>query len=110
VVSDGDPEIAILRGLTTGRPGGPVSGIVMSTTDAEQRLLLGVRVSLRGGGTDGGVVQQVTTGPDGIFQFDWVEPGSYTVVVAGPGGAEQRRTVVVERRSACVGAGIFQLR
>jgi hypothetical protein len=110
VVGDGDPEVDTLRGLTSGRPGGPVSGIVMSTTDAEQRLLPGVRVTLRGSGTDGGIDRQATTGPDGVFQFDWVEPGSYSLVVAGPRGVEERRTVVVERRSACVGAGVFQLR
>jgi hypothetical protein len=105
-VSEDDPEIDILRGLTTTRPGGPLSGVVMSTTDAEQRLLLGVRVSLLGNGVD----QQVTTGPDGVFQFGWVAPGTYSLVVAGPRGAEERRTVVVERRSACVGAGVIQLR
>lgn len=110
VVSDGDPEIDILRGLTTGRMGGPVSGIVMSTTDAEQRLLLGVRATLRGSGVDSGVERQATTGTDGVFQFGWVEPGSYSLVVAGPSGGEERRTVVVERRPACVGAGVFQLR
>jgi hypothetical protein len=110
VVSDGDPEIDILRGLTAGRPGGPVSGIVMSTTDAEQRLLLGVRVTLRGSGADSGVERQATTGTDGVFQFDWVEPGSYTLIVAGPQSGEERRTVVVERRTACIGAGVFQLR
>jgi hypothetical protein len=109
-VHDGDPEIEILRGLTTGRPGGPVSGIVMSTTDAEQRLLLAVRVTLRGGAVGGGADRQVTTGPDGVFQFDWVEPGSYSLVLTGPRGEETRRTVVVERRSACVGAGVIQLR
>jgi hypothetical protein len=110
VVGDDDPEIDILRGLTTGRPGGPLSGIVMSTTDTGQRLLLGVRVSLRGGVSDGGVNRQATTGPDGVFQFDWVAPGTYSLVVAGANGAEERRTVVVERRSACVGAGVIQLR
>jgi hypothetical protein len=110
VVGADDPEIDILRGLTTGRPGGPVSGIVMSTTDAEQQLLPGVRVTLRGSAVDGGVERQATTSTDGVFQFGWVEPGSYNVVVAGPRGVEEQRTVVVERRSACVGAGLFQLR
>jgi hypothetical protein len=109
LVREGDPEIEILRGLTTGRPGGPVSGIVMSTTDAEQRLLPGVRATLQGG-IDSRIDRQATTGPDGVFQFDWVEPGSYTLVVAGPRGVEERRTVVVEQRSACVGAGVIQLR
>jgi hypothetical protein len=106
VVSNGDSEVDVLRGLTTGRPGGPVSGIVVATKDAEQRLLLGVRVTLRGNGVE----RHATTGTDGVFQFDWVEPGSYSLVVAGLGGAEERRTVVVERRSTCVGAGVFRLR
>jgi hypothetical protein len=107
VVAADDAEIDILRGLTAGRLGGPVSGIVLSTTDAEQRLLSRVRVTLQGAGVD----QQASTGADGVFQFGWVAPGTYTLTVdGGSGRREQRHTVVVERRSACAGAGVFQLR
>jgi len=57
-----------------------VQGVV---TDATQAVVMGAKVTLTNVNT--GIVAQKETGPNGLYVFDFVEPGTYTLAVEQPG-------------------------
>ena len=103
-----DGEVAALRALASGQPGGLVNGGLWSVEGGQARNRHGgVRVSLRGAG----LKMQVTTEPNGTFQFGWAPPGAYILSVEGVDGYQsETRTVVIDRRSGCVAVPSILLR
>jgi len=101
-------ELETLRALVKGKPGGLVDGHVVTEDGANNHP--GLRVTLRSGSGQQ-VVQAVATTGAGHFKFDWVSPGSYTVVVEG-GSAfrDERRSLVVRRRGTCLTVSTIVLR
>jgi type V secretory pathway adhesin AidA len=59
--------------------GGTVTGTVKDTTGA---IIPGATVTLTG---DDGSTQQAQTGPDGVYTFRGVAPGTYSVSAASKG-------------------------
>ena len=73
--------------------------------DAQGEAVVGVRVSVQSIGRKGrrqGRHEQATTGPDGTFTFEGLEPGLYTALFSEPSAVSHRRPVRIRSASQTV--------
>jgi hypothetical protein len=109
LLDEGSPEIEILRSLTRGTPGGLVDGGLV-TVYGERHVTNrhpGVRMTLRSTSKRGQVVSATTNGAGG-FQFGWISPGDYIVVLERrPGYERQQQRVRVALGQRCLTLPVF---
>lgn len=92
-ISEADPDLVYIRGLSKAKPGGTISGQVFHYHRNEQGIstnppLVGVRVTIAGPEK-----YEAVTDEKGAFKIECVEPGEYTVVPAAPAGLATRGPV-----------------
>jgi hypothetical protein len=97
-------EIEVLRSLARGSTGGMLDGGLV-TVDGERAVTNrhpGVRVTLRST-SNRGRVSSTTTNEAGYFQFGWLNPGDYIVVLERrPGYERQQQRVRVAIGQRCL--------
>jgi hypothetical protein len=104
-ISEADPDLLYIRGLSKARPGATISGQVVrqlrnETGGSEPDPLAGVKVTLSGPQTYAAV-----TNAKGEFKIEDLDPGEYTVVPVAPKGLALRgedTKVKVENRGCAV--------
>lgn len=85
-ISEADPDLVYIRGLSKAKAGGTISGEVIRQRRNESggstgEPLAGVRVTI-----DGPQKAEAVTNAKGEFKIEGVQPGEYTVVPAMPKG------------------------
>jgi len=104
--NDDDPELPTLRHLSRGDAGGAVVG-GLTQSRSGWNTFPGVRITLRPVSGKGARVS-TTTGPAGIYRFDWVSPGEYLVVLEQQGELKrQQRRVRVAPAQKCLEVPTF---
>jgi hypothetical protein len=108
----GDPELKLLRSLMSGAPGGFVEGDLVRMDG--DRVITNrhpdFRVTLRPE-PGRGPAQSVATNGAGHFQFDWVSPGAYTLVLDGGASfQDEQRELTVRSGEKCLTLPMFVLR
>jgi hypothetical protein len=103
-ISEADPDLIYIRGLSKAKPGGTISGKVVrqlrnETGGSSGQPLAGVKVTV-----DGPQTAEAVTDVKGEFKIEGVHPGEYTVVPAAPRGLSTRgpnqRVTVADRGCA----------
>ena len=89
-ISEADPDLLYIRGLSKAKPGGTISGGVVrqrrnETGGSNGEPLAGVKVTI-----DGPQKAEAVTDAKGEFKIEGIEPGEYTVVPAAPKGLATR--------------------
>ena len=89
-ISEADPDLVYIRGLSKAKAGGTISGEVVrerrnETGGSKGEPLAGVKVTI-----DGPQKAEAVTDAKGEFKIEGVEPGEYTVVPAAPKGLATR--------------------
>ena len=89
-ISEADPDLVYIRGLSKAKAGGTISGEVVrerrnETGGSNGEPLAGVKVTI-----DGPQKAEAVTDARGAFRIEGVEPGEYTVVPAAPKGLATR--------------------
>lgn len=89
-ISEADPDLVYIRGLSKAKAGGTISGEVVrerrnETGGSNGEPLAGVKVTI-----DGPQKAEAVTDAKGAFKIEGVEPGEYTVVPAAPKGLATR--------------------
>jgi hypothetical protein len=106
---EGDAEIKILRSLARGEPGGLIDGHLVTVYEGREvtNRHPDVRMTLRPASTRGPALEALTNSA-GYFQFDWVGPGDYLVVLERrPGYERQQRRVRVAVGQRCLTSPMF---
>jgi hypothetical protein len=104
--NDDDPELPTLRHLSRGDAGGSIVG-GLTQSRSGWNTFPGVRITLRPVKGKGAKFS-TTTGPAGIYRFDWVGPGEYFVVLEQQGELKrQQRRVRVARTQKCLEVPTF---
>src|SRR5687768_11690451 len=105
-ISEADPDLVYIRGLTKAKAGGTISGEVVrerrnETGGSNGEPLAGVKVTI-----DGPQKAEAVTDAKGAFKIEGLQPGEYTVVPAPPKGlatrGEDRKVKVADRGCAVV--------
>lgn len=105
-ISEANPDLLYIRGLSKAKPGGTISGQVLrerrnETGGSQGEPLAGVSVTM-----DGPQKVEVVTDAKGEFKVKGVQPGEYTVVPVLPKGlatrGEDRKVTVADRGCAVV--------
>lgn len=105
-ISEADPDLVYIRGLSKAKAGGTISGEVVrerrnETGGSKGEPLAGVKVTI-----DGPQKAEAITNTKGEFKIEGVQPGEYTVVPAVPKGlatrGEDRKVKVADRGCAVV--------
>lgn len=105
-ISEADPDLVYIRGLSKAKDGGTISGEVVrqlrnETGGSDSRPLAGVKVTI-----DGPQKAEVVTDAKGQFRIEGVQPGEYTIVPAPPKGLATRgpdsKVMVADRGCAVV--------
>ena len=105
-ISEANPDLLYIRGLSKAKPGGTISGGVVrerrnKTGGSNGEPLAGVKVTI-----DGPQKAEAITDAKGEFKIAGVQPGEYTVVPAAPQGlatrGEDRKVKVADRGCAVV--------
>lgn len=91
-ISEADPDLVYIRGLSKAKAGGTISGEVVrerrnETGGSNSEPLAGVKVTI-----DGPQKAEAVTNAKGEFKIEGVQPGEYTVVPAMPKGLSTRGT------------------
>ena len=97
-------EIEILRSLARGTPGGLIDGglVTVYGERAVTNRHPGVQTTLRSTSNRGQVLS-TTTNEAGYFQFGWISPGDYIVVLERrPGYERQQQRVRVAIGQRCL--------
>jgi hypothetical protein len=112
VLNRNDPELRVLRALVDGQPGGLLDGNLVTVEEGRERSnrYPGFRITLRpkfGRGPS----MTVTTNQAGHFQFDWVSPGDYILVLDGGSSfANEQREIHIRALERCLTLAKFILR
>ncbi|HEY5837874.1 MAG TPA: carboxypeptidase-like regulatory domain-containing protein [Pyrinomonadaceae bacterium] len=105
-ISEADPDLLYIRGLSKANAGGTISGKVVrnrrnETGGSNGEPLAGVKVTI-----DGPQKAEAVTDAKGEFKIEGVEPGEYRVVPAAPKGLATRgpdeKVKVADRGCAAV--------
>lgn len=88
--SDDDPDYSNVTPPTVASVASTIGGIV---SDKSGDVIVGANVTLEGNGTE---AKSVKTGNDGVYLFEDVKPGSYTVSVEADGKIGATSAVTVE--------------
>ena len=105
-ISEADPDLLYIRGLSKAKPGGTISGVVVrerrnETGGSNGESLAGVKVMI-----DGPQKAEAVTDAKGQFKVEGVQPGEYTIVPAAPKGLATRgpdtKVTVADRGCAVV--------
>jgi hypothetical protein len=105
-ISDADPDLVYIRGLSKAKPGGTINGKVVrqvrnETGGSDGQPLAGVKVAI-----DGPQKAEAVTDLEGEFKIEGVQPGEYLVVPAAPKGLATRgsdtKVTVADRGCATV--------
>ena len=105
-ISEADPDLLFIRGLSKAKAGGTISGQVVrerrnETGGSQGEPLAGVKVTI-----DGPQKAEAVTNAKGEFKIEGIVPGEYTVVPALPKGlatrGEDRKVTVADRGCAVV--------
>jgi metalloproteinase inhibitor 2 len=105
-ISEADPDLVYIRGLSKARAGGTIRGQVVrerrnETGGSSGEPLAGVKVTI-----DGPQKAEAVTDAKGEFKVEGVQPGEYTIVPALPKGlatrGEDRKVKVADRGCAVV--------
>jgi hypothetical protein len=105
-ISEADPDLVYIRGLSKAKGGGTISGEVVRYSRNEEGALTnpplaGVKVTI-----DGPKKYEAVTDSKGAYRIEGVEPGEYTVVPAAPAGLSTRgpdkKITVADRGCAVV--------
>ncbi|MGZ5437965.1 MAG: MSCRAMM family protein [Pyrinomonadaceae bacterium] len=105
-ISEADPDLAYIRGLSKAKAGGTISGEVVrerrnETGGSNGEPLAGVKVTI-----DGPQKAEAVTNAKGEFKIEGVQPGEYTVVPAMPKGlairGPDKKITVADRGCAVV--------
>ena len=103
-ISEANPDLIYIRGLSKAKPGGTISGEVVRYRRGEEgglanQPLAGVNVTI-----NGPTKHEAVTDAKGAFKIEGLEPGEYTVVPAAPQGLSTRgpdqKVKVVDRGCA----------
>ena len=89
-ISEADPDLVYIRGLSKAKAGGTISGEVVrerrnETGGSNGEPLAGVKVTI-----DGPQKAEAVTDAKGEFKIEGIQPGEYTVVPAAPKGLATR--------------------
>jgi hypothetical protein len=112
IADEADAEIRVLRALARGQAGGLLDGNLVSVEDGRVRTnrYPGLRVTISPKSGKGST-QSAITNAAGQFQFDWVSPGDYILVLAGGSSfADERREVNIRASERCLTLPMFVLR
>lgn len=105
-ISEADPDLVYIRGLSKAKSGGTISGKVVrnrrnETGGSNGEPLAGVKVTI-----DGPQKAEAVTDAKGEFKIEGIQPGEYTVVPAAPKGLATRgpdeKVKVADRGCAAV--------
>jgi len=105
-ISEADPDLVYIRGLSKAKGGGTISGQVVRYRRNEEGTLAnpplaGVKVTI-----DGPKKYEAVTDAKGSYRIEGLEPGEYTVVPAAPAGLSTRgpdkKVTVADRGCAVV--------
>lgn len=105
-ISEADPDLVYIRGLSKAKAGGTISGEVVrahrnETGGSKNEPLAGVTVTI-----DGPQKAEAVTDAKGTFKIEGIQPGEYTVVPAAPKGLATRgpdkKVTVADRGCAVV--------
>ncbi|HEX6188857.1 MAG TPA: carboxypeptidase regulatory-like domain-containing protein [Pyrinomonadaceae bacterium] len=105
-ISEADPDLVYIRGLSKAKDGGTISGTVVrnrrnETGGSNGEPLAGVKVTI-----DGPQKAEAVTDEKGEFKIEGIQPGEYTVVPAAPKGLATRgpdeKVKVADRGCAAV--------
>jgi hypothetical protein len=106
LISEADPDLLYIRGLSKARAGGTISGEVVherrnETGGSSGEPIAGVKVTI-----DGPQKAEAVTDAKGAFKIEGVQPGEYTIVPAAPKGlatrGSDRKVTVADRGCAVV--------